>query len=389
MNKKRFLFPVVAASVLALSSCGENKSAEKLGSGIYVNNMDTTVSPGDNFMQFVNGSWIKNTKIPSDKPSFGAASILNEKAQEDVRAIIENAAKSEAKAGSEEQKIGDYYASYLNQKGRDSIGLAPLQEEFKKIDAITSTKDLAAYFARANKLGFSVPFSLSMSEDFKDPKQYMLSTWQSGLGLPEREYYFLKDAKSVEIRTKYLAHLENILGLAGIADAKPKAAKIMALETALASKHMKKEDTRNIVGLYNKYGVNKLNTLMPDFDWKTMLDEAGVGKADSLVVTQVQYTKDLNSIIKNTPLEDWKTYLKWGAINGSATLLTTALDREHFNFYNKTLYGVEEQMPQWRRAVNSVNGALGEMVGKLYVEKHFPPEAKERMLALVDNLLPG
>lgn len=387
MNKNLHLFPALAAVMLVLGSCKSNETADKLGSGIYLSNMDTTASPGDNFMQYVNGNWIKNTKIPADKSTFGAAAILHEKAQEDVRAIIENAAKAQAKDGSDEQKIGDYYASYLNQKGRDSIGLAPLQEEFKKIDAIANAKDLAAYFARANRLGFSAPFSLSVSEDFKDPKNYMLGTWQGGLGLPEREYYMLKDAKSAEIRSKYLVHVENMLGLAGIPNAKASAAKIMALETSLASKHMKKEDTRNIVGLYNKFAVNKLNTLMPDFDWQTMLDEAGVAKADSVVVTQVQYTKDLNAIIKNTPLEDWKTYLKWGAVNGSATLLTSALDKEHFNFYSKTLNGVEEQMPQWRRAVNSVNGALGEMVGKLYVEKHFPPEAKERMLKLVDNLL--
>jgi len=387
MNRKLYFFPAVAATMLVLASCNGDKSPEKLDSGITLSNMDTTAAPGDNFMQYVNGNWIKNTKIPADKASFGAATVLHEKAQDDVRAIIENAAKAGGKDGSDEQKIGDYYASYLNQKGRDSVGLAPLNEEFKKIEAIKDAKDLAAYFARANKLGFPAPFSLSVSEDLKNPKNYMLGTWQGGLGLPEREYYLLKDAKSVEIRQKYLAHLEAMLGLAGEPDAKAKAAKIMVLETALASKHMKKEDTRNIVALYNKYAVSKLNTLMPDFDWKTMLDEAGLGRADSLVVMQVQYTKDLNSIIKNTPVEDWKTYLKWGALNGSATLLTSALDKEHFNFYNKTLYGVEQQLPQWRRAVNSVNGALGEMVGKLYVEKHFPPEAKERMLVLVDNLL--
>jgi len=177
-----------------------------------------------------------------------------------------------------------------------------------------------------------------------------------------------------------------MLRLAGLPDSKAKASQIMDLETQMAAKHMKKEDTRNIVALYNKYAVNNLNTLMPDFDWKTMLQTAGI-KQDSIVVTQVAYTKALNNIIKNTPLDTWKTYLKWSVIHGSATILNSELDQENFNFYNKTLSGMQEQRPQWRRAVDIVNNNLGEMVGKVYVAKHFPPEAKERMLTLVQNLL--
>lgn len=387
MRKKRYLLPTITASLLVLAACNNDQSAHKLGSGVILSNLDTTANPGDNFTQYVNGNWVKNTALPADKASLGAMSILRDKSQDNVKAIIENAAKVNAKDGSEEQKIGDLYASYLNQKVRDSIGLAPLNAEFKRIDAITSAKDLAAYFAYANSLSHRVPFSIGVSEDFKDPKNYMLMTWQGGLGLPEREYYLAKDAKSADLRGKYLAHVAAMFNLAGIPDAKTKASQIMALETLIASKHMKKEDTRNMAALYNKYDVKKLNTLMPDFDWETMLKEAGVDKTDSLVVAQVQYTKDLNSIIKNTPLEVWKTYLKWGMLDASATLLTSALDKEDFNFYSKTLYGVQEQKPQWRRAVDMVNVSLGEMVGKLYVEKHFPAEAKDKMLKLVDNLL--
>jgi putative endopeptidase len=375
------------ASVLLFESCKDSKSQEELGSGIYVNNMDTTVSPGDNFTQFVNGNWMNKTKIPADKASYGASYILFEKSQDNVKAIIENAAKTKGADGSEEQKIGDFYESFLNQQVRDSIGLSPLNTEFKKIDAITTPKDLAAYFAYANKYGITVPFNISISEDFKDPKKYMLMTWQGGLGLPEREYYLNKDAKSIALRTKYQAHIANMFGLAGIPDAKAKATQILALETLIASKHMKKEETRNMAGLYNKYDVKKLNTLMPDFDWTTLLKESGVDKSDSLVIAQVQYTKDLNAIIKQTPVDVWKNYFKWSSLNNASTYLTAALDKEHFDFYSKTLNGVQEQRPQWRRAVDLVNGSMGEMVGKLYVEKHFPAEAKDRMLKLVDNLL--
>ncbi|MDR6786346.1 putative endopeptidase [Pedobacter africanus] len=378
---------VLAGTVLFMAACNSSETKKELQSGVILKNMDTTVVPGNDFTAYVNGTWMKNTKIPSDKAAYGVGSMVNDKAQEDVKAIIENAAKAKAKDGSEEQKIGDYYESYMNMKVRDSIGLSPLTAEFKRIDALTGTKDLAGYFAYANKTGVKIPFSIGVIEDFKDPKKYMLYTWQGGLGLPDRDFYSLQDAKSKEIRAKYLQHVENMLNLAGLTDAKAKAAQIMALETAMALKQMKKEETRNMAGLYNKYAVKDLNNLLPDFDWNTLLKEAGVKNQDSLVVTQVAYTKDLNAILKNTPIDTWKTYLKWGVITGAASSLNSALDKENFEFYGKTLNGIKEQKPQWRRAVDAVNGSLGEMVGKLYVEKHFSPEAKERMLKLVGNLL--
>jgi putative endopeptidase len=250
-------------------------------------------------------------------------------------------------------------------KMRDSVGLAPLQPEFQKIDAIANASDLAAYFAYANKTGNLVPFNLQVYEDLKDPTRYMLLTWQGGLGLPEREYYLKQDAKSKEIRSKYVAHVGNMLRLAGLPNSSQKASQIMALETRLAEKHMKKEDTRNIVALYNKYAVKDLKALMPDFDWQALLAEAGVKNQDSLVVTQVEYTKALNGILKSTSLDTWKTYLKLGVVHGAATRLNTELDQENFAFYGKTLYGTQEQRPQWRRAVDVVNGNLGEMVGKV------------------------
>ena len=377
------------AAVAAMVATGCNKTTEKntaLHSGIIRENMDTTVAPGNNFTAYVNGNWVKKTAIPADKSNYGVFQILNDKAQEDVKAIIEASAKGEFSEGSDEQKIGDLYESYMDTKTRDALGIKPLAAELQKIETINNYKDLAGYFAHANKYGLMVPFSVGVMEDFKNPKQYMLYTWQGGLGLPEREYYFLTDAKSKDTRTKYVAHIEKMLTLAGIADAKAKAAKIMALETQLAARHMKKEDTRNIVALYNKYAVKDLNTLMPDFDWNNLLQQAGT-KEDSIVITQVAYTKALNNIIKNTPLDTWKTYLQWGLIHGAAPYLTTPLDQENFEFFSKTLNGTQKQRPQWRRAVDAVNGSLGEMVGKVYVEKHFPPEAKERMDALVKNLL--
>ncbi|GAB2527715.1 M13 family metallopeptidase [Rufibacter soli] len=359
----------------------------QLRSGILKANMDPTVNPGDNFTAYVNGAWVKKTEIPADKAAYGAMYILNDKAQEDVKAIIESSATGKFANGSEEQKIGDLYEAYLNTKVRDSIGLKPLQAEFQKVEAIKNHKDLARYFAYANKYGITAPFSIGVTEDFKKPTQYMLLTWQGGLGLPEREYYFKEDAKSKEIRTKYVDHINKMLTLAGIAKGKEKASQIMALETKMAAKHMKKEDTRNIAALYNKYAIKKVPSLMPDFDLTGYLQEAGMSGQDSLVVTQVAYMKAVNDIIKTTPISTWKTYLHWALVNNSATILTTALDQQNFEFYNKTLSGMQKQQPQWRRAVGVVNGNLGEMVGKVYVKKHFPPQAKERMQILVGNLI--
>ncbi|MFA4871214.1 MAG: M13-type metalloendopeptidase [Pedobacter sp.] len=376
-----------AGTALFLTACSNSEVKQDLQSGIILKNMDTTVVPGNNFTEFVNGTWMKNTKVPSDKARYGVMDMINDQAQEDVKALIENAAKAEAKDGSDEQKIGDYYASYMDMKTRDAVGLTPLDAEFKKIDALSSNQDLASYFAYANKIGSKIPFNLGVIEDFKDPKKYMLYTWQGGLGLPDRDFYSLTDAKSKEIREKYVKHIENMLNLAKISDAKVKAAQIMALETLLASKQMKKEETRNIAGLYNKYAVKDLSKLLSGFDWNTLLHDAGIKNQDSVVVTQVAYTKDLSSILKNTPIDTWKNYLKWSVITDAASSLNSELDKENFEFYGKVLNGIKEQKPQWRRAVDVVNGNLGEIVGKLYVDKHFSPEAKERMLKLVGNLL--
>lgn len=387
INRKHLQVSMLAASVLALHSCNKSENDKPMNSGIIKKNMDTLVKPGDNFEAYVNGTWLKNTKIPADKSSYGAFDFIYDKSQEDVKAIIEAAAKSNAANGSNEQKIGDFYASYMDQKTRDAKGIAPLQPEFKAIDAIAGYGQLAGYFGKANREGNMIPFSISIQQDFKIPDQYVMMTWQGGIGLPEKEYYTMQDAKSKEIRDLYVKHITSMLTLAGMPDPAGNAAKIMALESRMAAAHMKKEDTRNTAALYNKYATADLKQLMPDFDWTAFLTSAGIQNEKNIVVSQIAYTKALNDIIKSTPLDVWKTYLKWSALHGSATILTSALDKENFSFYGKTLYGTQQQREQWRRAVESVNSNLGEIVGKEYVAKHFPPEAKERMVGLVKNLL--
>ncbi|TDE05895.1 M13 family metallopeptidase [Flavobacterium sandaracinum] len=377
----------LASSILLLAAFTTFEKTDKTISGINKDNMDTSVRPGDNFDAYVNGTWLKKTKIPDDKASYGVGYMVHEKAQEDVKAIIEASSQGNFATGSDEQKIGDFYDAFMDTKMRDQKGITPLLPEYKKIDAIANYTDLAAYFGYANTSGSTIPFSVSVMEDLKDPTQYMLISWQGGLGLPDREYYALEDAKSKEIQKKYVTHIEKMLELGEVPNGPELAKKIMALETVLAAQHMKKEQTRDIIKLYNKYAIADLKQLMPDFNWDSMLKNAGITNQKSIVIAQIDYLKALNGIIKTTPLTTWKAYLKWNVIHGAAKSLNTALDDENFNFYGKTLYGIQAQQPMWRRGVDRVNNSLGEIVGKVYVKKHFSPEAKEQVTLLVKNLL--
>ncbi len=385
---KKVTAHVLLFSLLAITACNqESKEVKELTSGILTENMDTSVNPGDDFTAYVNGTWVKNTEIPDDKASYGIGYILYEESEDNVKKIIEESASGDFAVGSDEQKVGDLYKSYMDLDKRNEIGVAPLASEFDKIDAISSYDDLATYFAYANKYGINVPLGMFVWQDFKNPTIYTVYTWQSGLGLPDRDYYLNEDDRSVEIRAKYLEHMEKMFSLSGISDSKAAAATTMSLETKLAEKHMEKEKTRDLVALYNMFPVDTLSNIMPQFNWTAYLKEAGLGKQEKLGVLMLDYIKALDAIITSTDLDTWKTYLTWSVIDANASRLNEALDKQNWEFYSKELRGTKEQRPLWRRAVGSVNGTMGEVVGKVYVKKHFPPEAKERMETLVSNLI--
>ncbi len=349
--------------------------------------MDLTIRPGDDFFKYVNGNWLKTTKIPADKSNYGGFSVLRDEAQEDVMDIIRSSAEGDFAQGSDEQKVGGLYRSYMDMEKRDKLGLAPIEPELERIASIKSYDDLAVYFARASKYNLGTPFSIGQYVDLKNPESYMIFSWQGGLGLPDREYYFKEDEANQAIREAYVKHIAKMFALAGLDNAESKADLIMELESTLAAQHMKKEQTRDMVALYNKLSQAELTELMPHFNWSAFLQEAQLPELDGLVVTQLNYLQALDKIIQTTSLDDWKVFLQWGLINASASRLTSEFDQANFEFYSKVLRGVEEQQPQWRRAVNLVNGTVGEIIGKVYVKQHFPPEAKERMLQMVNNLL--
>jgi putative endopeptidase len=402
MNK----FIAVLALAILLSACGQEntttQSAEAIEavetvevvevatekhSGLLPDFMNMAVRPGADFNAFVNGSWIDTAEIPADRASDSVGLMVHEQSVANVKVIIEESAAGDFAKGTDEQKVGDLYASYMDMETRNVLGVTPLQHEFARIHELDSKADLAVYFAEANKVGVNVPFALGQYVDFKDPNTYMMYTWQGGLGLPDREYYFEEDEKSQEIRAAYVTHIEKMFELAALPDGGQAAQMIMALETRMAAEHMKKELTRDMVALYNKIPLSELPDLMPEFTWDAYLDAAVISDIDGLVVTQLDYIKALDGIIADTSMDDWKTYLAWKALNANASLLNEELDQQNFAFYSNTLRGIEQQLPQWKRAVSNVNNNLGEVVGKVYVARHFPPEAKEQMLELVSNLI--
>ena len=391
MNTKSKIFKMGGLAVLLMAvGCKTDvkETPEKeLTSGILKEYMDTSIEPGNDFTGYVNGTWVKDTEIPADKSSYGVGYIVHEESEENVKKIIEESASGDFEEGSDEQKVGDLFQSYMDMEKRNELGIAPLKSEFDKVDAISSYDELATYFAYANKYGINAPIGLFIYQDFKDPTIYTVYTWQAGLGLPDREYYLKDDERSKEIQAKYVEHIEKMFDLAGLPNGSKAAKIVMSLEAKIAAKHLEKEKTRDLVGLYNMFPVDTLANIMPKFNWTNYLTEAGLADQKKLGVLMLDYTKALDKIITSTDLATWKTYLKWSVLDANASRLNAAMDNQNWEFYSKELRGTKEQRPMWRRGVSTVNGTLGEVVGKVYVKRHFPPEAKEHMETLVENLL--
>ena len=382
---------VLFAMCLTAAAC--MKPAERLAppassmSGLDPASFDKSVRPQDDLFRYVNGAWLNTTAIPADKASYGAFDILFDKAQADLRAIVEEAAKSPNKTpGSEAQKIGDFYESFMDEARVNELGLTPLKSELDAIDALKTKSDVARHFAHFFKLNLIVPIVGYVDGDAQEPGKDILYVLQGGLGLPDRDYYLKSDDKLKEYREKYVGFIGNILDMAGEQAASKSAREIFVLETRLARAHWTNVENRDAVKTYNKVAIADLNKQFPGFDWTTWTTELGINNAPALVVSQPSYFKTFASTVNELPVDAWKPYLKASLLNGFAPYLNKALVDAEFGFYTTTLRGVNEQQPRWKRAVNAVNGNMGEMLGKLYVERHFKPAAKARMEALVANL---
>lgn len=352
--KKVLVGGLCASLILGLSACNNDAAVPKtpettkteaavavhkaLSSGIDFANFDKSVRPQDDFYLYVNGTWIKNTVIPSDRTSAGAFYDLREKSRDDVKAIIEElAAKPDLKAGSDEQKVADLYRSYMDVDTLNKLGVKPIQSELDDVSAIKSKDELVTYFAHSQIVGSGTPMALYIDVDAKNSSRYATHIWQSGLSLPEKDYYFNQDERFVNIRKAFVAHIEKMYTLAGLPNPKASAKAILALETSIAGKQWDVVETRDSTKSYNLYQVKDLATLAPDINWKGYLSTLGVDKQADIIINQPSFITGLNDVIKNTDLNTWKTYMQWQVLTHAASTLSEAIDAENFDFSLKHL----------------------------------------------------
>ncbi|ANP45438.1 M13 family metallopeptidase [Candidatus Viadribacter manganicus] len=363
------------------SSSGANAAIGAYGLDLSAG--DASVQPGDNFFRYANGRWLDTTEIPNDQRSWGTFVILGEKASQDQRVIIEEVALAGGAAGSVQQKIAATYNAYLNTDAINARGLAPLQEDLVSIAALRTHEDVIRAMAR-DDIPTNGPIVAFAGLDARNPQRYVVSFTHAGLGLPEREYYRRSDGEAT--RTAYVAYVERVLTLAGQSNGAAKARAIMALETQIAELHWPVADRRQRDRTYNLKSRAELRAIAPNFPWDAGLEAAGMGAATEVVVRELSAMAPLAQLFLATPVATWRDYLTFNLISGSADVLPSAIDEANFDFYGRTLNGQPEQQERWKRAVDVIDNVMGEAVGQLYVQRHFPPEAKAQMLELVENL---
>jgi predicted metalloendopeptidase len=375
------------ASAPAASTAPTAATAQR--AGVDVAAFDTAVRPQDDFFRYTQGKWLKDVEIPSDRSSWGAFNVAADKVEQQIAGLIEKAAQDKhAKAGSNEQKMGDFYNSFVDQKHRDALGLAPLKRELATIAALRDKHGLAALAARMSRVGAGAPLELSVGQDSKDSIHYIAGIRQSGLGMPNRDYYIADDKRLADVRAKYQAHIEKMLALAGHQDAAQEAARIVALETEIARAQWSAVENRDPIKTYNKMPVAELKTLMPGFDWNVYLKEMGVaGKSPAVDVNQPSYLTRLSAIIDSTPVPVWKSYFEFRLLSAYAPYLSQPFADESFAFRGAVLSGAKENRPLDKRAVAEINRDLGEVVGKAYVEAYFPAERKHQVEDMTKNFL--
>ncbi|WP_425458253.1 M13 family metallopeptidase [Collimonas rhizosphaerae] len=372
----------VAAAIVA--------QASPLASGIDMQNADTAVRPQDDFYSYVNGNWLKKTEIPADKSSWGAFYELRENSLNQLHTIVDAvSAEKNITPGSNQQKIADLYASYMDEPALETLGIKPLDAEFAKVDALKDKKQIPGLIAHLNSIGVNAPYDIGIHQDAKDSSKVIADLGQSGLGLPDRDYYLkADDAKLKDTLAKYRAHIETMLALSGDKAAKKNAASIVALETELAKVQWTKVENRDPVKTYNRVELAQLQALAPHYEWDGYLSGAGLkDKVTYLVVSQPSYIKGFDKILAKTPLPVWKAYFKWHVLSSFASDLSKQYVDQNFAFKGTVLRGVPENEPRWKRGINVVEASVGEGLGQLYVQQFFPPENKARMEKLVANLI--
>ncbi len=388
--KKAILF--TAAGALLLSACSHNdKKAEQASSlpDPIIQHIDSSISPKEDFFRFANNTWFKQNPIPSTESNNGLWKTIQDTLNQSIRKICESsAADTKAAKGSNKQKIGDFYFSGMDTASIEKAGITPLAEDMAKIDAIKNMADLLAETARMQTMAFGPLYGFAVTRDDKNSEKYVVGLYQVGLGLPERDYYFNTDALTVSIRKEYVKHVKAMFQLVGTDEktAEKNANTIMTLETTLAKSCRKMEDLRDPYKNYNKMSVAQVNKLIPTIKWDETLQTLGLKNVDSIVVGQPEFFTSLETNLKKIPLADWKLYLKWNLIDGSAVFLNKAIVSEDFNFNSTVLNGITKQKPRWKKMVKATDGMLGDLIGQVYVEEYCPKGTKEKLLEIGNNI---
>jgi len=357
-------------------------------SGFSVANMDTKTAACTDFYQYANGGWLATNPIPAAYPAWGVANVLAEKNRDVVHEILEAAAKNTAaKKGSNDQKVGDYYASCMDEAKIEADGLKPIQAELDLISKVSDQKSLQAEIAHLHTFGYNAVFGAGSNRDFKNAADVTIGIVQGGLGLPTRDYYFNSDDRSKMIRDEYVKHIAKMFELMGDDPAKAasEAQAVMTLETKLAESSLPPVEMRNPEKLYHRMPQAEVKTLAPTFDWIGYFRTVGHTTADVNVATP-EFFKAMDKQLTETSIGDWQTYLRWNIINRAAAALSAKFVDEDFHFKGTVLQGSKENLPRWKRCVSATDGAIGEALGEVYVQKAFPPAAKERALTMVRNL---
>jgi putative endopeptidase len=372
------------------SADGSRNSTEAATHGVALSSMDKTCKPCQDFYRYANGEWQKKNPIPPAYGSWSPAQELVERNREHLHQILEKAAADHtASPGSNEQKIGDFYSSCMNEQQVNTAGIKPLEPELERIAAMANVADLQAEVARLQSMGVDAVFDFGSTQDEKNSNQVIGGADQGGLGLPDRDYYTKTDDKSKQIRQQYVDHVAKMFGLLGD-DATKSAAEaktVMALETKLAEASLTNVERRDPQKTYHKMSLQELSALTPAFSWTHYFEEIGHPSIDFVDVTAPRFFETVNEQLKAAPLDDWKTYLRWHVVDAEAAALSDPFVNENFNFNGKVLQGTQELLPRWKRCVRATDGNLGEALGQVYVEKYFPPEAKARALDMVNQLI--
>lgn len=361
-----------------------------LNAGLDHQAMDLSVRPQDDFYQYVNGTWLKNVEIPSDKSRWGSFDQLHENSIAQLRGIVEALSRNPKHVDddSEAKKIATLYADFMDEEAIDKSGSKPVKKYLHEIDGLKNKPKIATLTADFERLGLSSPLALYVSQDMKQSTKMIAGIYQSGLGLPDRDYYLKDDTRFQKIRAAYKIYVADVLKLAGEQDVQAQAKAIIELETGLAKVQWTQVQNRDVEKTYNEYALNDLSKLAPHFDWAAYFKQTGLqGKIQTIQINQPSFVKGFSDLLQSTPLSTWKSYYKWQVINGFAPYLSRDFVERRFAFYGKTLREIPEQDPRWKRGVYLVEGALGEALGKRYVAQYFKPEQKQRMDQLVQNLL--